>query len=40
VLDGKIQWRGDPDLKSIVSKRVELRIAMRRATLYCVEVNC
>jgi hypothetical protein len=38
VLAGEIKWRGAPDLKSLVGKRVELRIAMRQATLYCVEV--
>ncbi len=40
VVNGVIEWRGAPDLKGIVGKRVELRIAMRRATLYCVEVSC
>lgn len=40
VVAGEIQWRGTPDLKNIIGKRVELRIAMRQVTLYCVEVSC
>ena len=40
VLDGQIRWKGTPDLKPLIGKRVELRIAMKRATLYCVEVSC
>jgi len=40
VLAGEIKWKGASDLKSLVGKRVELRIAMRQATLFCVEVGC
>lgn len=40
VVDGRIRWSGRPDLRDLIGKPVELRVAMRQATLFGVEVRC
>jgi hypothetical protein len=40
VLDGQIRWQNPPDLKSLIGRRVELRVLMKQATLYCVRISC